>query len=160
MMENLVIVSFPAKPEMLETLKDAIKNGSKIIISNLNLINEKSQELKDLIDEVQFNLDEYSRITDRKIDRTNNDLVDLQDSFDGQNRQNRRKFADIEQTLTQLQNEINELRKRSPETINQIAISTSSDLLKQLIGADVNQSNISAIVEDLSKKEKGKYYGV
>ena len=54
----------------------------------------------------------------------------------------------------------NKLRKRSPETINQIAISTSSDLLKQLIGADVNQSNISAIVEDLSKKEKGKYYGV
>ena len=27
MMENLVIVSFPAKPEMLETLKDAMKNA-------------------------------------------------------------------------------------------------------------------------------------
>ena len=53
-----------------------------------------------------------------------------------------------------------ELRTYITETINQIAISTSSDLLKQLIGADVNQSNISAIVEDLSKKEKGKYYGV
>tara|TARA_B100001939_G_scaffold311697_1_gene294423 strand:- start:192 stop:719 length:528 start_codon:yes stop_codon:yes gene_type:complete len=92
-----------------------IKKAQDDIISNLNLINEKSQELKDLIDEVQFNLDEYSRITDRKIDRTNNDLVDLQDSFDGQNRQNRRKFADIEQTLTQLQNEINELKPDEEE---------------------------------------------
>ena len=27
MMENLVIVSFPAKPEMLETLKDAMKKA-------------------------------------------------------------------------------------------------------------------------------------
>ena len=27
MMENLVIVSFPAKHEMLETLKDAMKNA-------------------------------------------------------------------------------------------------------------------------------------
>ena len=27
MMENLVIVSFPAKPEMLGTLKDAMKNA-------------------------------------------------------------------------------------------------------------------------------------
>ena len=54
----------------------------------------------------------------------------------------------------------NEFRKHSPETISQIAIDTSSDLLKQLIGADINQSNISAIVEDLSKKEKDKYYGV
>ena len=42
-------------------------------------------------------------------------LVDLQDSFDGQNRQNRRKFADIEQTLTQLQNEINELKPDEEE---------------------------------------------
>ena len=67
---------------------------------------------------------------------------------------------EINSEIKAVENEINELRKRSPETINQIAISTSSDLLKQLIGADVNQSNISAIVEDLSKKEKGKYYGV
>ena len=36
-----------------------IKKAQDDIISNLNLINEKSQELKDLIDEVQFNLDEF-----------------------------------------------------------------------------------------------------
>ena len=92
-----------------------IRKAQEDIIANLDLINQKSQELKDLIDNVQYNLDEYSRITDKKIDRTNNDLIDLQDSFDSQNRQDRRKFADIEQKLTQLQNEINELKPDEEE---------------------------------------------
>ena len=67
---------------------------------------------------------------------------------------------EINSEIVSIEKEINELKKRSPETINQIAVSTSSDLLKQIIGADVNKSNISAIVEDLSKKEKERYYGV
>ena len=56
--------------------------------------------------------------------------------------------------------EISDLVKKSPEKINQIAIETSSGLIKQLINADVNKSNISAIVEDLSKRSKEKYHGV
>ena len=58
---------------------------------------------------MQFNLDEYERITNRKIERTNNDVADLEDSFDSQSRQTRRKFSDLDQTLTQLQNQLKEL---------------------------------------------------
>ena len=50
------------------------------------------------------------------------------------------------------------LKKKSTEKINIIAIETSSDLIKQIIGAEVNNSNISAIVKDISKKNKGNYY--
>ena len=77
--------------------------------NNTNLINQTASELQDKIEEVQFNLDEYERITDRKIERTNNDVADLEDSFDSQSRQTRRKFSDLEQTLTQLQNQLKEL---------------------------------------------------
>ena len=49
-------------------------------------------------------------------------------------------------------------KKKSPEKINKIAIETSADLIKQIIGAEVNNSNISAIVEDISKKNEVKYY--
>ena len=42
---------------------------------------------------------------------------------------------------------------------NKIAIETSSELMKKLIGSDVNNSSISAIVDDLSKKNGDKYYG-
>ena len=48
---------------------------------------------------------------------------------------------------------------KAPEKVNKIAIETSSDLIKQLIGIEVNNSSISAIVEDLSIRNKEKYYG-
>jgi len=88
-----------------------IRTAQQDIIANTNLINTTASELNDKIDEVQYNLDEFSRITDIKIDKINNALSDLEDSFDSQRRQNRRKFSDIEQTITQLQNQVKELHE-------------------------------------------------
>ena len=51
--------------------------------------------------------------------------------------------------------EIQDLRNKAPEKINKIAIETSSDLIQLLIGIEVNNSSISAIVDDLSKKKNG-----
>ncbi len=62
---------------------------------------------------------------------------------------------EIDKELKSAEKEIKSLIDKSPAKINQIAIETSSDLLKQLIGAEVNKSNISAIVEDLSRKRNG-----
>ena len=92
-----------------------IRKAQEDIIANTDLINQKAAELMDQIEEVQFNLDEYSRITDKKIERTNNNVADLEDSFDSQKRQDRRKFADLEQTLTQLQNQVKELHEEPEE---------------------------------------------
>jgi methyl-accepting chemotaxis protein len=92
-----------------------IRKAQEDIISNTNLINEKASELSDMIEEVQYNLDEYTRITDKKLERTNNDIADLQDSFDSQNRQNRRKFSDLEQTITQIQNTLKEMQEPEEE---------------------------------------------
>jgi len=88
-----------------------IRKAQQDIISNTNLINTTASELNDKIDEVQYNLDEFSRITDIKFDKANNALNDLEDSFNSRERQNRRKFSDIEQTITQLQNQVKELHK-------------------------------------------------
>ena len=65
----------------------------------------------------------------------------------------------INEEIKKAEKEIDVLRKSAPEKINKIAIETSSELLKKLIGADVNSSSISAIVDDLSKKNGDKYYG-
>jgi flagellar capping protein FliD len=92
-----------------------IRKAQEDIIANTDLINQKAAELMDQIEEVQFNLDEYSRITDKKIERTNNNVADLEDSFDSQKRQDRRKFADLEQTLTQLKNQVKELHEEPEE---------------------------------------------
>ena len=65
----------------------------------------------------------------------------------------------IDEEIKKVEKEINQLKETSPEKINKIAIEISSDILKKLIGADVNNSSISAIVNDLSKRNGNKYYG-
>ncbi len=65
----------------------------------------------------------------------------------------------IDEEVKNAEKEIEILRKSAPEKINKIAIETSSELVKRLIGAEVNNSSISAIVDDLSKKNGDKYYG-
>ena len=65
----------------------------------------------------------------------------------------------IDEEIKKVEQEIEELRKSAPKKINKIAIETSSELVKKLIGAEVNNSSISAIVDDLSKRNGDKYYG-
>jgi F-type H+-transporting ATPase subunit b len=55
--------------------------------------------------------------------------------------------------------EIKNLMKKAPEKINKIATETSAELVSKLIGANVNNSSISAIVEDISIRDRNKYYG-
>ncbi len=65
----------------------------------------------------------------------------------------------IDDEIAEAEKEIDSLRKNAPDKINKIAIETSSELLQKLIGADVNNSSITAIVDDLSKRNGDKYYG-
>jgi F-type H+-transporting ATPase subunit b len=65
----------------------------------------------------------------------------------------------IDEEIKKAEQEIDLLKKSAPEKINKIAIETSSELVKKLIGAEVNNSSISAIVDDLSKRSGDKYYG-
>ena len=63
---------------------------------------------------------------------------------------------EINEEIKSAEKEINDLKNNAPEKINKIAVETSVDLIKQLIGFEVNNSNISAIVADLSKKSGDK----
>ena len=66
---------------------------------------------------------------------------------------------DLSNEIQKAEEEIQEFRDKAPERINKIAIETTTDLLQQLISTDVNSSSISTIVNDLSSKKIGKYYG-
>ena len=65
----------------------------------------------------------------------------------------------IDNEILKAEDEIKTLRESAPEKINKIAIETSSELIQKLIGAEVNNSSISAIVDDLSRRNGDKYYG-
>ena len=65
----------------------------------------------------------------------------------------------INEEIKKAEKEIEVVKKSAPEKINKIAIEASSELVKKMIGAEINNSSISAIVDDLSKKNGDKYYG-
>ena len=66
---------------------------------------------------------------------------------------------EIKSSKADINKQIKSLRDSAPDKINKIAIETSSELIQKLIGAEVNNSSISAIVDDLSKRSGDKYYG-
>ena len=142
---------------------------SKFILPNIssNLENRKSQILENIEKadeqrlESESKIKEFDKIIYESRVQAKNILNDAKKKI-SEDINNKKKLLDeeISSEITNVEKEISELKKRSPDTINQIAISTSSDLVKQIIGADINKSSISAIVENISKKEKGKYYGV
>ena len=65
----------------------------------------------------------------------------------------------IDDEINKVEKEIKAFRNSAPDKINKIAIETTSELTQKLIGAVVNNSSISAIVDDLSKRNGDKYYG-
>ena len=134
---------------------------TKMIVDIKKEIDESEKlrtESKELLVKAKNKLDSAEKEKKRIIEEAKSDaerlIIEMNDKF--------HKSSELKKNLAQ--NKINQMKDNAIKDIKntsiKIAISTSSDLLKQLIGADVNQSNISAIVEDLSKKEKGKYYGV
>ncbi len=64
----------------------------------------------------------------------------------------------INNEINKAEKEIEVLRVSAPDKINKIAIDMSTELLQKLIGAEVNNSSVSAIVHDLSRKNGDKYY--
>ena len=67
---------------------------------------------------------------------------------------------DIDDEISAAEQEIKNLKTASSEKIKNISIETSSELIKQLIGEEVNNSSISAIVEEQSKKSEEKQNGI
>jgi hypothetical protein len=45
------------------------------------------------------------------------------------------------------------LKKNSALNINKIATQISGEMIKQIIGTEINASNVTAVVEDVSKRK-------
>ena len=136
---------------------------SKIILPKIsdNLETRKSQILDNLeLAEKQRNdseakLKEFNNI----IIKSKNDSKNLFNEsrkklLDDINKKKQKLEEEIDKEVKIVEAEIEELKNKSPEKINKIAIETSANLINQLIGANVNNSSITAIVSDISSKNK------
>ena len=61
---------------------------------------------------------------------------------------------DLDDEISGVEKELSDLKNKSGEKINKIAAETSAELIKELIGEEVNSSSIAAIVEDQAKLNK------
>jgi len=141
---------------------------SKLILPKIsaNLEARKSQILENIEaaekyrEESEQKIKEYDKIVqDSKIESKNyfnqargGILKDIKLKKENLNKE-------INEEIRKAEIEIKDLRNKAPEKINKIAIEVSTDLIQQLISVEVNNSSISAIINDLSKKNKDKYYG-
>ena len=64
---------------------------------------------------------------------------------------------EIEKEILKAQKEINELKKGSISSIQKISENIASTIIETISGDKLNESSIKAAVEDLSKKNIGKY---
>jgi len=65
--------------------------------------------------------------------------------------------AEIETEITKAQKEINELKKNSISDIQNISKDLAANIIENISGDKLNESSIKAAVEDVSKKNIGKY---
>ena len=139
---------------------------SKLILPKIsyNLESRKSQIAENIESadkqrkESDQKLKEYEKIiSDTKIEAKNIYNQTREKILRDINSKKENLEKEIDEEVKKVEKEILDLKKKSPEKINKIAIEASVDLVKQIIGAEVNNSNVSAIVEDISKKNEGKY---
>ena len=141
---------------------------SKIILpkisANLELrksqIQENIEAAEKQRESSEAKLKEYDNIISKSKQEANNIFKEAREKV-LKEINNKKETLDkqVDEEIKKVEQEINSLRKGASVKINKIAIETTSELIIKLIGAEVNNSSISAIVDDLSKKNWDKNYG-
>jgi len=134
------------------------------ISSNLELRKSQIQENVESAEKQRENseskLKEYEEIILKSKLEAKNIFKDAKDkALKNINSKRETLNSQIDEEIKIVEKEIGKFKKEAPERINKIAIETSSEILKKLLGAEINSSSMSAIIDDLSKKNGGKYYG-
>ena len=138
---------------ILPKISDNLESRKSQILENIEAAEkqrENSEEkLKEYEEIVSKSKMEAKSIFNQARDKALKDISAKKEVLDKQ----------IDEEISKAEQEIKELQSGAAEKINKIAIETSSELIQKLIGAEVNNSSISAIVDDLSKRSGDKYYG-
>jgi len=131
---------------------------------NENLENRKSQILTDLDEAQEFKNQSEKKISEYNmiLSKAKQDAKKVLDetrkkiNLDIENKNNQFNL-EIGKEIENAEKEIKTLKLSSIKDINKISIETSSEIVRKMVGTEVNTSSVSAIVEDISKKEITKY---
>ena len=128
-------------------------------------LDDRENKIKDDIDDAskfkemsEIKLKEYEKILENakkeviKIQLESKNLLDKEIQTKKQTIE-----KEIEKEILKAQKEINELKKGSVSSIQKISEDIASNIIETISGDKLNESSIKAAVEDISKKNIGKY---
>ena len=128
-----------------------IENRKSRVVNDLG----EAQKLKD---NAEKKLKEYNEIIEKSKKEAKKIVDDNKKKLDRDIENKKQKFNDeIEKELVAAEKEIKNLKKSSISNISNIAAETSAEVIKQIINTEVNKSNVSAVVDDITKREMEKH---
>ena len=113
--------------------------------NNMKSLSEKKLEEYNII--LENSKKEVIKILLESKNTLNKDIQNKKDSME----------KEIEKEILNAQKEILQLKKSSIESINNISQDIASNIIEKMSGDKLNESSIKAVVEDISKKNIGKY---
>ena len=135
----------------LPKITNSIENRKLKIVNDLN----ETQKLKD---NAEKKLQEYNKIIENSKKDAKKIIEDGKKKLNREIESKKQKFnEEIEKELTNVEKEIKNLKKSSMLVINKIAEDISSEIIKQVVGTEINKSKLSAVVQDISKKKIENY---
>tara|TARA_B110000438_G_C15651802_1_gene579883 strand:- start:342 stop:920 length:579 start_codon:yes stop_codon:yes gene_type:complete len=125
----------------------SIENRKSRIVNDL----DQAQKLKESAEE---KLNEYNEIIEKSKKDAKKIIEDGKRKLDHDLEKKKIEFnIEIEKELAAVEKEIKTLKKNSFLNIANIAAETSEEIVKQIIDAKINKSNVSAIANEIAKKE-------
>ena len=131
---------------ILPKISDNLENRKKTISSDLEeaqnlkkLAVERYEEYKKLINDAKNEAGKIISENKLKLDQDlNNKKIQIQ--------------KEIDREINEVEKEIKNFKQKSLESISKISKEISSEVIKKVLNTEINESNLSAIVEEVSQK--------
>jgi F-type H+-transporting ATPase subunit b len=131
---------------ILPKITDNLENRKKTISTDLEeaqnlkkLAEERYKEYKKLINDAKNESGKIISESKLKLDQDlNNKKMEMQ--------------KEIDREINEVEKEIKNFKKKSLASVSKISKEISSEVIKKILNTEVNESNLSAIVEEVSQK--------
>ena len=131
---------------ILPKITDNLENRKKTISSDLQeaqnlkkIAEERYKEYKKLINDAKNEAGKIISDSKLRLDQDlNNKKMEIQ--------------KEIDRKINEAEKEINNFKKKSLKSVSKISKEISSEVIKKILNTEINESNLSAIVEEVSQK--------
>ena len=130
-----------------------------------NNLDDRQNRIKDDLDDAnkfkelsEIRLKEYENILEEAKKEVTKIHIESKNSLDKNIKSKKETIEkEIEKEIIKAQKEISDLKKNSISDIQKISENIASNIIETISGDKLNESSIKAAVEDISKKNLGKY---